>query len=130
MKHHCLLGRRGIWEGHVLTSCQVQHACLPQAMLGTDVLCQVRSHSTVPCGTEAVCHIYVASPSWDGWDGQTVVSGGEIRHGQDGGLCAGLPAEFRDLQKRRMPSHQTVFFGGWLVKIQDLVGGMIGVGGV
>ena len=26
---------------------------------------------------------------------------GEIRHGQDGGLCAGLPAEFRDLQERR-----------------------------
>ena len=29
--------------------------------------------------------------------------GGEIRHGQDGGLCAGLPAEFRDLQERRKP---------------------------
>ena len=73
------------------TSCQVQHACLPQAMLGTDVLCQVRSHST-----EAIM----------GWSDS--FPGGEIRHGQDGGLCAGLPAEFRDLQERRKPSHQTV----------------------
>ena len=42
------VGKAMVWwnqEKHFLISCQVQHACLPQAMLGTDVLCQVRSQS-------------------------------------------------------------------------------------
>ena len=116
------VGKAMVWwnqEKHFLISCQVQHACLPQAMLGTDVLCQVRSQSvfsSMPwpwafiifiCSHGAIIVVHGHSPQPNlpaletcGNSWFMMIPWGEIRHGQDGGLCAGLLTEFRDLQER------------------------------
>lgn len=123
MKNHSLLGRRGTEEGHVLTSCIFLSGatCVPTPGHAGNR----RSLPGAVPWTTAPSNFNGTWPSWPSWDGrrQQFLRGGEIRHGQDGGLCAGLPAEFRDLQERRKPRDAkspdgAVGFslGGWLVK--------------